>query len=62
MQPAPAIAILPLGTGNDLSRVLGWGKQHDSNTDFYKILRLIELAKIVNFDRFERIKIEYFSK
>lgn len=51
MQPVPAVAILPLGTGNDLSRVLRWGKEHDSNLDPTDILQKIEFAEKVNFDR-----------
>ncbi|KAI4494193.1 hypothetical protein M0802_009062 [Mischocyttarus mexicanus] len=51
LKPVPAVAILPLGTGNDLSRVLGWGKEHDSNLDPTEILQKIQLAEKVNFDR-----------
>ena len=37
----PGVSLIPLGTGNDLSRVLGWGKTI-SNTDVYDYLENLE--------------------
>ncbi|VDN43063.1 unnamed protein product [Gongylonema pulchrum] len=45
------IAVLPLGTGNDLSRTLGWGPGHEGPIDFCKICAEMRAAKTVNLDR-----------
>ncbi|ESO01875.1 hypothetical protein HELRODRAFT_128981, partial [Helobdella robusta] len=46
------LGILPLGTGNDLSRVLGWGASFDDDTQLSLMLERLERAQIQMFDRF----------
>jgi hypothetical protein len=48
--PFPPIAVLPLGTGNDLSRTLGWGPGYE-NEPLAEIIQSIDRAKIVAMDR-----------
>ncbi|XP_055877944.1 diacylglycerol kinase epsilon-like isoform X1 [Biomphalaria glabrata] len=48
---SPRVCILPLGTGNDLSRVLGWGEGYSGDVDVSAILEKIELSRAVNLDR-----------
>lgn len=47
----PPVAVLPLGTGNDLSRVLGWGSSFPGPIDFSKICADIRTANVVKLDR-----------
>jgi len=45
-----SLAILPLGTGNDLARVLGWGGGYDGG-NISRVLSQVELAKVKMMDR-----------
>lgn len=52
IDPKPQVGILPLGTGNDLSRVLGWGEcfSCDENS-LDEVMRKIITATPVTIDR-----------
>ncbi|XP_024082397.1 eye-specific diacylglycerol kinase isoform X2 [Cimex lectularius] len=54
--PPPPVGVLPLGTGNDLARDLGWGGGY-SNEPMSKILRNVSLGDVVHLDRWE-LKVE----
>ncbi|UXI18306.1 staphylococcal nuclease domain-containing protein 1-like [Sarcoptes scabiei] len=61
----PLVAIFPLGTGNDLARVLGWSKIFDdARLDRDEIINQIFIAKEVNLDRWsiEIKSINYYRR
>ncbi|XP_075145115.1 diacylglycerol kinase eta isoform X4 [Haematobia irritans] len=45
------VAVLPLGTGNDLARVLGWGSSCDDDAHLPQILERYETASTKMLDR-----------
>ncbi|CAG2104021.1 unnamed protein product [Medioppia subpectinata] len=51
LNPSPLVAILPLGTGNDLSRVLGWGQSFSFETSIDHMMNKILSARAIDLDR-----------
>uniref|UniRef100_A0A8C3KSM1 Diacylglycerol kinase n=1 Tax=Calidris pygmaea TaxID=425635 RepID=A0A8C3KSM1_9CHAR len=52
------LGVLPLGTGNDLARVLGWGGSCDDDTQLPQILEKLERASTKMLDRWSIMSYE----
>ena len=49
LENPPSVAILPLGTGNDLARTMGWGGGFNESIRYF--LNKVIHGKVVRLDR-----------
>uniref|UniRef100_A0A8K9XIJ6 Diacylglycerol kinase n=1 Tax=Oncorhynchus mykiss TaxID=8022 RepID=A0A8K9XIJ6_ONCMY len=56
------LGVLPLGTGNDLARVLGWGALCDDDTQLLQIVEKLERATTKMLDRWSVMTYELPTK
>lgn len=52
IQPCPPVAVLPIGTGNDLARTLNWGGSY-TDEPIVRILHQVSEAAVVHLDRWD---------
>ncbi|XP_065193723.1 diacylglycerol kinase zeta-like [Sycon ciliatum] len=52
IRPCPPIAVLPIGTGNDLARTLNWGGGYQDEP-LTRILHQVDDAAIIHLDRWD---------
>lgn len=49
----PAVGIIPLGTGNDLARSLGWGPALTETAQLSEYVRRAQLAEVKEVDQWK---------
>jgi diacylglycerol kinase (ATP) len=57
LENPPSVAILPLGTGNDLARTMGWGGGYN-NESMEAFLNKVIHGKVVRLDRLLKFELK----
>jgi len=58
LENPPSVAILPLGTGNDLARTMGWGGGYN-NESMEAFLNKVIHGKVVRLDRLMKFELDW---
>ena len=64
LEPPPALVLIPLGTGNDLARSLGYGPGADASINVREVMKDISKSRTVMLDRWKIMvdPVKHFGK